>query len=171
MGVITTGFHRIGNVTTRASFGLEQQVVPGATIFVTSTASGTAATIYYDPGLSVAISGSILTADIYGNYSYYMPMNYCVTETISAPQGSLSTTVNISSPGPLVASLTTTSATTDVVTVSGCTANCHVVMQPTNSAAATMCGSTYVSAKSANSITVTHPGTSGATFDIIVTPY
>lgn len=171
MATTTTGYHRIGNVTTRASFGLELQAVPGASIFVTSTLTATAATIYSDPLLTVAISGSILTSDQYGNYSYYMPLNYCVTETITAPNGGVSVTPNISAPGPLVGSLTTTSATSDTVTITGAKSTSHVSLQPTNSAAAGMLSSTYVSAKSSNSITITHPGTSGATFDIIVTSY
>ena len=171
MGVVTTGFHRVGNVTTRGPQGVELQAVPGAQVYVTLTSTGAAAVIYSDPALSIAITGSLVTADVYGNYDYYLPLNYSVTETISSPSGALLTIVNVVQNGPLVTSLTTTAAATDTVTLAGILATSHVVLQPTNAAAATMYTSTYVSAKAAGSITVTHPVTSGATFDIIITPY
>jgi hypothetical protein len=171
MGVVTTGFHRIGSVTTRAPFGIEQQVVPGALVYVTLTSTGAGAVIYSDPGLSISISGALITTNVYGNYDYYIPLNYSVTETISSPNGAVLTVVNVVQNGPLAASLTTTGNATDVVVLSGILSTSHVSLQPTNASAATMLTSTYVSAKTAGSITVTHPTTSGATFDIIITPY
>jgi hypothetical protein len=171
MGVVTTGFHRISSVTTRAPFAVELQAVPGASIYVTLTSTGAAATIYSDAALSIAIPGSLVTADVLGNYDYYIPLNYSVTETISSPSGSLMTITNVVQNGPLVTSFTTTAATTDTVTLAGVPATSHAILQPTNSVAATMLTSTYVSAKAAGSITVTHPVSAGATFDIIITPY
>jgi hypothetical protein len=44
-----------------------------------------------------------------------------------------------------------------------------VSLTATNSAAAAMIAATYVSSKSANTLVITHTGTSGATFDIIAT--
>ena len=171
MALTTTGWHRVGNVTSRSSSGLDQQVVPGATIYVTSTLTTLAATIYSDPLLSAVIPLSTLTADIFGNYDYYLPLNYCVTETISAPNGGLSVTANIAQNGPLVTSLTTTASASDTVTLIGILSTSHVSITPTNAAAAAMIASIYVSAKSAGSITVTHTASAGATFDIIITPY
>jgi hypothetical protein len=171
MGVTTTGYHRVGNVTMRGSVGVEQQVVPGASVYVTLTSTGAAATIYSDPGLSISITGSVVTADTTGAYGYYIPQSYNVTENISSPSGSLLTITNVVQNGPLVASLTTTAAASDTVTLAGCLTTSHFSLQPTNSSAATMFTSTYVSTKSAGSFVVTHPSTSGATFDIIVTPY
>jgi hypothetical protein len=168
---VTTGFHRIGNVTTRAPQGIYQQAVPGASVYVTATSTGVGATIYSDPELSVSISGSLLTADETGAYDYYIPLNYSVTETVSSPNNGLVVLSNVVQNGPLVGVLTTTANTTDTVSIAGILSTSHVAMQPTNASAATMYGSTYVSAKSAGSITVTHPATSGATFDIIITPY
>lgn len=171
MATTTTGWHRIGSVTTRATFGLEQQTVPGASIYVTSTATGLAATIYSDPLLSIAIVGSVLFADKYGNFDYYLPLNYCVTEAISAPNGSLTTEVNISQNGPIVSSFTTTGSISDTIPVTGALSTSHIFLQPTNAAAATMYTSTYVYSKANGSFVVMHPATAGATFDILVTPY
>ena len=171
MAVTTTGWQRIGNVTTRAPFGVEQQVVPGAEVYVTLTSTGAAAVIYSDPALSITITGSLVTADNFGNYSYFIPLSYNVTETISSANGALLTIANIVANGPLVGTLTTTAATSDVVSIPGILSTSHVSYTPTNAAAATMIASTYVSNKSAGSITITHPATSGATFDLIITPY
>lgn len=77
---------------------------------------------------------------------------------------------NVSGSIPLApTSLTTTSATSDSVTVAGITSSGHCYLQPTNASAATNLSTTYVSAKTTNQIAVTHTGTSGMTFDIICT--
>lgn len=68
------------------------------------------------------------------------------------------------------ASLTTTAATSDNVTITGMTASGHCILQPTNASADTLLTGTFVSAKAANQITVTHAATAGATFDILCTP-
>jgi hypothetical protein len=171
MAVVTYGFHRTNNVTQRMEYGLTQQVVPGATIFVTVTSSGAGATIYSDPGMSITIPGSLITADQFGWYEYYIPLGYNVTETISSTSGLLVTVTNVVQNGPVVASLTTTSATSDTVSIPGFVATGHVSLTATNATAAAMIASVYVSAKAANSITVSHPITSGGTFDIVATPY
>jgi hypothetical protein len=67
------------------------------------------------------------------------------------------------------ASFTTTGATTDHITITGMTSSGHCTLQATNSTAAGM-ASVYVSAKTSNQITVTHPSTAGGTFDIHCTP-
>ena len=89
-GQATSGFHRVNQVIARSNSGTYAQVVPGATIFVQLTSSGVAATIYSDPNLTLTIPGAKVTSDFSGNYSYYLPLNTCVTENISSPsQGSL----------------------------------------------------------------------------------
>jgi hypothetical protein len=89
-GQATTGYHRVSQVIARSNSGTYAVVVPFATITVTLTSTGAAATIYYDPLLSSQISPPVITADMSGNYGYYMPLNTCVTETISSPgQGNI----------------------------------------------------------------------------------
>lgn len=72
---------------------------------------------------------------------------------------------------PLVASLSTTAATTDNVTVTGMTASGHCTFSATNASAATNIATTYVSNKTTNQITVTHTATGSMTYDIACTPY
>jgi hypothetical protein len=151
--------------------GVGSLVVPYASVYVTLTSSGAAAVIYSDPALSITIPGSVVTADQDGNYNYFVPLNYNVTENISSASGSLYTISNISNNGPLVTTLTTTANATDTVTLVGVISTSHVFLQPTNSTAATMLTSTYVSSVSAGQFVVTHPSTAGATFNVLVTPY
>ena len=70
----------------------------------------------------------------------------------------------------VVGSLTTTSATSDVVALPGMTTVGHCSLTATNSSAATVTG-VYVSAKAAGRITVTHPAAAGLTFDVSCTRY
>ncbi|MDE2101026.1 MAG: carboxypeptidase regulatory-like domain-containing protein [Patescibacteria group bacterium] len=67
------------------------------------------------------------------------------------------------------ASLTTTAATSDNVTVTGMTSSGHCAIAPTNAAAATNIATTYVSAKTTNQITVAHAATSNMTYDMLCT--
>lgn len=95
MGVITTGNHRFSNVTQRSQFGTLQEVVPGATVYVTDTSTGLAAIIYSDPGMTIQIPGALITTDTSGFYDYYIPAAYNVTEQITAPSGLNVTISNI----------------------------------------------------------------------------
>ncbi len=95
MGVVTTGNHRFSNVTQRSQFGVLQEVVPGATVYVTDTSTGNAATIYSDPGMTIQIPGALITTDPSGGYEYYIPVAYNVTENITAPSGLNVTISNI----------------------------------------------------------------------------
>jgi hypothetical protein len=70
---------------------------------------------------------------------------------------------------PLVASLTTTGAGSDNVTIAT-TASSHCALTATNSSAAANIATTYISGKGTNYITVTHTATSGMTYDIVCTP-
>jgi len=92
----TTGYHRVQTALARApQGGVTANVVPNAKITVTSTATGLAATIYSDPLLTAQITPALITADNSGNYSYYIHLNYCVTETITAPGQHTQTIPNI----------------------------------------------------------------------------
>ncbi len=70
----------------------------------------------------------------------------------------------------VLASLTTTAATSDNVTMIGVTSSSHCFLTSTNLLAATNIVQTYVSAKKTNQVTVAHPATSGMTYDISCTP-
>ena len=70
---------------------------------------------------------------------------------------------------PLVATLTTTAASSDNLTVTGMTASGHCALSPTNASAATNIATTYVSAKTTNQITVTHTATASMTYDFLCT--
>ena len=91
----TTGFHVVSQVLTRASSGVNAQIVPYATVSVTNTGTGGTATIYSDPLLSAQITPAVVTADSGGNYSFYVPLNYCITETITAPGFGTQTIPNV----------------------------------------------------------------------------
>ena len=92
----TEGFHQVGQVIARApQGGVTAQVVPYAKVTVTNTATGSGAAIYSDPLLTALITPPVVTADANGKYGYYIPTNYCVTETVSAPGQGTSVTPNI----------------------------------------------------------------------------
>jgi hypothetical protein len=82
----TTGFYRNSSVTTRGET-TSLHCVPGAHIRVTETATGAPANIYSDPQMTKLISNSTVVSDLSGNYDYYIPLNYMVTENISSPGG------------------------------------------------------------------------------------
>lgn len=92
---VTPGWHRVAQVVARGSSGTQAVVVPNANIYVTGTGSGTVATIYSDPLLSIPIPTGMVTSDSSGNYSYYMPLGYCVNERASYPGSGNFTTYNI----------------------------------------------------------------------------
>ena len=100
LGQATTGFHRVAQVIARAPLNsVTAQVVPQATVVLTNTSDGTAASVYSDPGLSVGIPNSTLTTDLSGNYNYYFALNTCITETISSPNLGIIAIPNICSNG------------------------------------------------------------------------
>lgn len=70
----------------------------------------------------------------------------------------------------VTATLTTTAAASDVVTVTGMTTTGHCSLEPTNAGAAGGIASVFISAKAANQITVSHTATAAWTFDVVCTP-
>lgn len=69
----------------------------------------------------------------------------------------------------MVGTLTTGAGTTDNVAIQGVTASSHCALFPTNSGAANEAASTFISAKTANQITVTHLVNAGFTWDVLCT--
>jgi hypothetical protein len=67
------------------------------------------------------------------------------------------------------ASLVTTAATSDHVTIQGVTTLSHCSLTPTNRTAATNIATTFISAKTANRITVTHSATADLNYDVMCT--
>ena len=66
----------------------------------------------------------------------------------------------------LTTSLTTSSSTTDTVTLAGMTPSGHCLLQRTSASAAANLASTCVSSKGSGTFTVTHAAIAGMTFDI-----
>jgi hypothetical protein len=71
----------------------------------------------------------------------------------------------------LWAALVTTATTSDNVTIQGMTAGGHCSLTPTNAAAATNLATTYVSAKTANQITVIHATVASMNYDVMCTSH
>jgi hypothetical protein len=69
----------------------------------------------------------------------------------------------------MATSFTTTSGTSDNVTITGMTSSGHCELEPTNASAATNLATTYVSAKASNQITVTHAATANMNYDVLCT--
>lgn len=91
---VTTGFHRVNVALTRGN-GVAANIVPNGTITVKSTATGLAATIYFDPLLTTQNLSATVTANSQGVYDYYISLNYCVNETLSYPGAASITTTNL----------------------------------------------------------------------------
>lgn len=70
----------------------------------------------------------------------------------------------------LKATLTTTAATTDVVTVTGVTTTSKCVFSADNASAATNTATSFVSTIAANAVTVTHTATAGMIYTLLCTP-
>lgn len=125
---------------------------------------------FYAPGFETSKLGVSFTSSL----SWTLPQSGsftngdCLEAGVAASAFSL---VDVGSPcmPAIPASLTTTSATSDNVTVTGATSSSHCSLTATNSTAASNLTTTYISAKTTNQITVTHTATSGLTYDIICT--
>jgi hypothetical protein len=83
------------------------------------------------------------------------------SRTVQYPNGTSATV--------MVAALVTTAAATDNVTIQGMASGGHCTLTPTNAAAATNIATTYISAKAANQITVSHAATANMNYDIACT--
>ncbi len=81
--------------------------------------------------------------------------------TTTYPDGNSATT--------LTTSFTTTAAASDNLSVQGATGSSHCSITPTNASAAADSPGTFISAKTTNQLTVTHPANAGRTWDIMCT--
>ncbi len=148
-GSITTTGTTWTQTTDSCCNTLTQPTAPGDGVsWVSANGVGGAKLTLYNGYFKVDTSATLLTAN----------------RTVSLPDASGQMALGIT------ASLTTTAATSDNVTVTGMTTSGHCVLTPTNSGAAGWIASVYVSAKTANQITITHTATAGWTFDIFCTP-
>jgi hypothetical protein len=93
-----------------------------------------------------------------GGVRWINPGTYTGNRALTVPDGNSGTMLS--------AALTTTAAASDNVAMQGVTASSHCQLEPTNASAATNITTTFVSAKTANQITVTHTATAGMTYDI-----
>jgi hypothetical protein len=134
-------------------------------------------TIYPNQSLSYSTgagSSSMGSAGL-ASFRFILPANGSVTSISGTSTANRVVTIPDAS-GPialeLFASLTTTSAKDDNVTLDGMTANGHCTgLTPTNSTAAMNIATTYISAKNTNRITISHAPVAGMTFDVACAPY
>jgi hypothetical protein len=101
----------------------------------------------------------------------YYPNTVVTTATMVVTGSTLPGSYVPASKLPIAATLTTTAATTDTVTLLGMTSAGHCSIDPTNTAAATNLATTFISAKTTGQITVTHTATAGLVYDVVCSPY
>ena len=162
----TIGYHRINQVLARAPQSVTAQVVPYAKVSVTDTTTGLAATIYSDPLLTALISPPVVTADANGNYDYYIPLSYCVTESITSPGQGIQNISNICSNGVNIP-VTVAQGGTGATTAAGANLNITGVTQ-TGTLGTSSQVSTFPGTVAAGTIVPTNPldighGGTGAT--------
>lgn len=96
------------------------------------------------------------------NVHFSLP-SFTAQRLVSVPDGNSGTV--------LVATLTTTAAASDNVSVQGMTTSGHCALTATNSSAASNLGTTYVSGKTSNQITVAHAAIANMAYDILCTSF
>lgn len=139
-------------------------------------------TLAWGGGTAIASSGNVALngVDINGSNEIVSTHLAAPLPTAQGGTGQNSTamfpasgTVAVTSQMPGDGNVTTTSGSTDSVIISwpdgGSRTPGHCVLAATNSSAASNIATTYVSAKSSNSITLTHATTSGMTYDVVCT--
>ena len=158
-----------------------------AFIFTESSQAGTGQSppqsIYFAPDFTDALylRGSTLSSSRSPNVAFCDPDAHCFHERkegkdliIITPSGGSyalpDTATNLKMSGIIPTSFTTSASSTDSVTVQGMTAAGHCLLQPTNSEAAEGVARVYISNKTINQITVSHPAISGWTFDVLCAP-
>jgi hypothetical protein len=121
--------------------------------------------------LDVVIAGA-LGLQMGGNYlRLYSGSNYTGWQNDTLSAGRTLTTPDGASYSVLVASLTTTAATSDNLTIQGMLSTGHCSLTATNASAATNLSTSYVSAKTTNQVTVTHTATASMTYDLMCTSH
>lgn len=159
-GQLTTGPISSGTISPGAEYRITQYtsvgtgtVVGQSNIFTDAT--GNNLTI---PGTATIGSGALKI-----NGASILPN----TQTLGTDgSDNMTATVTI-----IAATLMTTAASSNVVTMTGMTSSGHCSINPTNALASLQTGVTYISAKATNQVTVTHVPLSGLIYDILCTPF
>jgi hypothetical protein len=124
---------------------------------------------YTDVYLLTSIGQSLQGGDVCGDYQGTLGSgtgDECL-HALATPTGLRQVGVpDGNSSVPMVNSLATLAVTSENVTIQGMTASGHCGLTPTNAAGATNIATTFVSAKSANQITVSHTATANMNYDI-----
>jgi len=98
-----------------------------------------------------------------------LPLAQGGTGAASLAAAGIATTAQLTGSG----SVTTTAATSDSMAIAwpdgGSRTPGHCALSATNASAATNVATSYISAKAANAVTLTHTATSGMTYDVVCT--
>jgi hypothetical protein len=147
--------------------GLKQNTTPiqGTTYTMAAFANQGAAPTYDGTGLPLVDPNQVASA-LFRLANGLFSTDYTVAaltanRTLAGADGAASVVVS--------ASLVTTAAASDNVAIQGATSSSHCQLTPTNAAAAMNVATTYVSAKTANQITVTHTATGSMNYDVACT--
>jgi hypothetical protein len=136
--------------------GLTSRLIPETFAFLPTCASGVGeGTVSEITDSTTTILGATVTGGGSHRGSVRCDGVNWTLEAISGPSAAV-----------MVATLSTTAATTDNVTVTGLTNSGHCTMTPTNATAAADIASTYISKTTTNQVTITHPASSGRTWNI-----
>jgi hypothetical protein len=137
---------------------------PLVTMNVTSTNTGDAMYWYWGTTanpVQIAFYKSPWFYNVAGTYPWKYSFTGTASRNVFIPDGDSATA--------MATSFTTTSGTSDNVTITGMTSSGHCELEPTNASAATNLATTYVSAKASNQITVTHAATANMNYDVLCT--
>lgn len=132
---------------------------PGSTRITTSSNNGSTTNIFFMSPTATTFSRPITITGT---------ANGCATFAA----GVLGSTGTPCPTNTLTGSITTTGATTDVVTITGMTSSGHCGMSPTNATAGTMIQNAtpvYIDTFTTNAITIHHVATGGALFSFVCT--
>ena len=129
----------------------------GSGILLSTTAPGVSPRIRHDADDNVVIDTGGASASLNLNTDNNKPVKLGTGGTTGA---------NI----PVMASLSTTLGTSTNVSMPGITSSSHCLLTATNAVAGANVGGTFISAKAADQITVTHAPVAGMTYDVLCTP-
>lgn len=136
---------------------------PGIATFLVGYETGGSSTVSLQNG-----GNDFLRGDLSGNATVPGTLGWGGGTAISS-----SSDVALASKLAGAGSITTTSATSDSVTIAwpdgGSRTPGHCGLSATNSSAATNIATVYISAKAANAVTLTHTATTGMTYDVVCT--
>ncbi len=129
----------------------------GSGMLLSTTAQGLSPRIRHDADDNLVIDTGGVSAALNLNTDNNKPVKLGVGGTSGA---------NI----PILGSLTTASGTSTNVSMPGVTTSSHCSLTATNAMAAAYSAMTFISAKAADQITVTHNSAAGMTYDVLCTP-